>query len=102
MKNETVIEMVLFRTKEGVELENAKTELKKCNDFLVEQKGFISRKISISDDGQFLDIVFWTDMDAAKTAAEKSCQNPELLKIFSIIDENTQIFKHFEIFNNTI
>ena len=37
-----------------------------------------------------------------KAVANKVVQNPELLKIFSIIDEKTQIFKHFEIFNDTI
>ena len=65
MEKATVIEMVLFKVKEGIEIEFAQKELIKVNDFLAEQEGFISRKISLSDDGQFLDIVFWEDMNTA-------------------------------------
>jgi hypothetical protein len=98
MNKATIIEMVLFRTIEGVTLEDAKTELKKCNDFLAKQKGFVSRKITVSEDGEFLDLVYWTDMDSAKAAGAKSCQDPDLMKIFSVIDEKTQVYKHFTIF----
>jgi len=100
MKKATVIEMVLFKVKEGIEIEFAQKELIRINDFLVEQEGFVSRKISLSDGGQFLDIVYWTDMESAKAAVEKSMQNPGLLEIFSIIDEDTQIFEHFSIFDD--
>ena len=102
MNKATVIEMVLFKVKEGIEIEFAQKELIKVNDFLTKQEGFISRKISISDERQFLDIVFWTDMNSAVTAANKVMQNADLLKIFSIIDEKTQLFKHFTIFNEII
>ena len=102
MEKTTVIEMVLFKVNEGVEIEFAKKELIKVNEFLVEQEGFVSRKISISDEGQFLDLVYWTDMNSAMAAANKVMQSADLLKTFSIIDENTQIYKHFELFNETI
>jgi len=102
MNKATIIEMVLFKVKEGIEIEFAQKELIKINDFLAKQEGFISRKISLSDDEQFLDIVYWTDMESANAAVEKSMRNPDLLKIFSIIDEDTQIFKHFQIFNDTV
>ena len=98
MKKATVIEMVLFKVNEGIELEFAKKELIKVNEFLAEQEGFVSRKISISDEGQFLDLVYWTDMDSAMAAANKFMQNADMLKISSIIDEKTELFKHFEIF----
>jgi len=52
MEKATVIEMVLFKVKEGIEIEFAQNELIKVNEFLAKQEGFISRKISISDDGQ--------------------------------------------------
>ena len=101
MEKATVIEMVLFKVKEGIEIELAQKELSKVNDFLSEQEGFISRKISISDDGQFLDIVFWEDMNTAMAAANKIMQSPDAMKIFSIIDQKTQLFKHFKVFNDT-
>ena len=101
MEKATVIEMVLFNVKEGIEIELAQKELSKVNDFLTEQDGFISRKLSLSDDGQFLDIVFWEDMNTAMAAANKIMQSPDAMKSFSIIDQKTMLFKHFAIFNDT-
>ena len=102
MKKATVIEMVLFKINEGVTIEFAQKELIRVNEFLVEQEGFISRKISISDEGQFLDIVFWTDMNSAMAAAKNLMQIPEAIKNFSVIDQKTVLFKHFTVFNEII
>jgi hypothetical protein len=102
MNKTTVIEMVLFRTNEGIKPEEAKTELMKLNDFLVKQEGFISRKTAVADDGQYLDIVYWTDLNSAKSASDKAMQDTETAKVFSIIEQKTMLFKHFEIFNNTL
>jgi len=102
MDKATVIEMVLFRTNEGIKPEEAKTELKKLNDFLTKQKGFISRKTAVADDGQYLDIVYWTDLNTAKAASDKAMQDPDTLKVFNIIEQKTMLFKHFEIFNDTL
>jgi hypothetical protein len=102
MDKATVIEMVLFRTNEGIKPEEAKTELKKLNDFLTKQAGFISRNTAVADDGQYLDIVYWTDLSTAKAASDKAMQDPETTKVFSIIEQTTMLFKHFEIFNDTL
>ena len=102
MNKATVIEMVLFRTNEGIQPEEAKTELKKLNDFLTKQKGFISRNTAVADDGQYLDIVYWTDLNTAKAASDKAMQDPDTTKVFSIIEQKTMLFKHFEIFNDTV
>ena len=96
MGNATVIEMVLFKTSEDIKTEEAQKELTRLNHFLAKQAGFISRKTSFSDDGQFLDLVYWTDLNAAKTASDKAMQDPEALKIFSIIERETMLFKHFK------
>lgn len=102
MNKATVIEMVLFRINEGINSEEAKTELKKLNYFLAKQDGFISRKTAVADDGQYLDIVYLTDLNTAKTASDKALQDPDTLKVFSVIEQKTMLFKHFEIFNDTI
>ena len=53
----TVIEMVLFETAEGITSENAKKAMTELNDFLKTQDDFVARKTSISEDGQYLDLV---------------------------------------------
>jgi hypothetical protein len=82
MEKATVIEMVLFKIKEGINTEDAQREMTTLNSFVANQPGFISRKTGMSDDGQYLDIVLWKDLNAAKTASDKAMQDPNTMKIF--------------------
>jgi hypothetical protein len=100
MEKATVIEMVLFKTKAGFNTEDAQREIATLNSFLANQPGFISRKTGMSDDGQYLDIVLWKDLNAAKTATDKAMQDPNTTKIFGIIEQETMLFRHFQIFND--
>ena len=95
----TTVEMVLFKINEGIDKETAKKAITELNEFVSKQKGFISRKTSISDDNQFLDIIYWTDLQSAKTASEKAMENPKTLEAFKVMNENDMIFKYFSIFN---
>jgi len=95
----TTVEMVLFKINEGIDKETAKKAITELNEFVSKQKGFISRKTSISDDNQFLDIIYWTDLQSAKTASEKAMENPKTLEAFEVMNENDMIFKYFSIFN---
>lgn len=98
-KKATIVEMVLFKSTEGINREEVENQMAELNDFISKQSGFISRKTSVSKDGQFLDLVFWTDLESATTASEKAMENPKTLKAFEVIDEKTMTFKHFSIFN---
>jgi len=95
----TTVEMVLFKINEGIDKETAKKAITELNEFVSKQKGFISRKTSISDDNQFLDIIYWTDLQSAKTASEKAMENPKTLEAIKVMNENDMIFKYFSIFN---
>ncbi len=94
-----VVELVLWKPKEGVSLEEAKTAILDLNDFVENQPGFISRKTGASEDDQLIDVVLWTDLAAAHTAAEKIEHSERCLKAFSTVDETTMHFKHYQLFN---
>lgn len=98
-KKATIVEMVLFKKNDGISQEKAENQMAELNEFISKQSGFISRKTSVSEDGQFLDIVFWTDLESATIASEKAMNNPKTLKAFEVIDEKSMTFKHFSIFN---
>lgn len=100
MGKATIVEMVLWKSKEGIEIEEAKKSITTLNNFVKQQPGFISRKTALAENGMFLDIVLWTDLLSAKTASEKAMQNEETAKVFSTIDEQEMTFQHFEIFNS--
>jgi hypothetical protein len=95
----TIVEMVLFKTNKGIKRENAEKAITELNEFVSKQKGFVSRKTSISEDGQFLDIIYWTDLRSAKTAAENAMNNPKTSETFKIMNEKNMIFEYFSIFN---
>lgn len=100
MEQTKIIELVLWKSVEGVSTEEAKQSITKLNDFVSQQQGFIARKTALADDGKFLDLVYWTDLQSAKEASEKAMKNEDLIPIFSKIDQKEMVFQHFEIFNS--
>ena len=99
MEQAKIIEMVMWKSVEGISPEEAKKSITKLNDFVSEQPGFIARKTAMAEDGKFLDIVYWTNLKSAKDASEKAMKTEELMAIFSTIDQAEMVFQHFEIFN---
>jgi len=99
IKEATIVEMVLYNINDGINLKDAQKEIMRLNNFISKQKGFVSRNTSKSEDGQFLDIVYWTDLNSAKSASEKAMKDPKVLESFKVMDENNMIFKYFTIFN---
>ena len=92
--------MVHFKTNKGVSVAMAKHAMQQMNEFVREQPGFVSRRTSVSEDGSFLDIVLWEDLESAKTAAEKANAMEGAGKIFKVIDQKSMTMAHFEIFNS--
>lgn len=99
MEKATVVELVVWKAAEGVSEQEAQEAIKGLNAFVSEQPGFVSRKTGISEDGQFVDVVLWTDLQSAQTASEKGMKLEEMQKVMRTIDETSMLFKHFEIFN---
>jgi len=95
-----IIELVLFKTNADIKSEDAKNAMIKLNKVLSKQKGFISRKTSISKDGQYLDLLYWTDLVSAQNANKKVMEDTLVLEIFNMIDQKQMTFNHFETFNN--
>lgn len=100
MEQAKIIELVLWKSKEGISTENAKQAITKLNDFVREQPGFVARKTAIAEDGRFLDIVYWTDISSAKIASEKALESEICMPAFNTIDEKEMTFLHFEVFNS--
>ncbi len=100
MKNARVVEMVLFELNEGVSVEEGKQAMKALDEFVSQMPGFISRKLSVNEEGQFLDLVFWTDLASAKKASEEVMKREDMVKHFSVINQETMTFKHFDVIHS--
>jgi len=99
MEKVKIIEMVMWKSVDGISAEEAKKSATKLNEFISQQPGFIARKTALAEDGKFLDLVYWTDLTSAKVASEKAMKNEGLIPIFSTMDQNEMIFQHFKVFN---
>lgn len=102
MKEAKIVELVLWKPIDGVTLEAAQKAVVQLNDFVQIQPGFVSRKTALSEDGQFIDLVYWEDIQSAKIASGKAMKNENLIPIFSTMKQEEMIFQHFEIFNEIL
>ena len=91
------IELVLFRTKPGISVEALIEAAAKVNTFVQAQPGFVQRNLAVNEEGQWTDIVYWTDMAAAHQAAEAALSSPICQPFFGMIDEATMKMHHFDI-----
>jgi len=81
-------------TKEQVE--NALIAL---NDIIKLYDGFIDRLTANSNTGNYVDILYWTDIVAAKKAGEDILNNPKAVEIFKVIQPSTMQMYHLDVFN---
>ena len=93
MDNST-IELVTFRTKEGVSNQEFEAAGANLESFLHEQTGFLYRSLSVDEDGLWHDIVYWKTMADAENAAENFKQNEAGMALMEMIDMNTARMRH--------
>jgi len=91
------IEIVKFKLKSGITPEEGKEKLLLLNQCVKEFDGFIERKLTVNEEGEWLDIVYWTSKDAALKAAEQVTKNPKALEAFAVIDESSMMMGHYNL-----
>jgi heme-degrading monooxygenase HmoA len=91
----TVVEVVLMRAKPHVtktQVLEAAVGAKNDMDAL---PGLISRELLYNDeDGQWVDVVYWESMEHAKQAIEIANQKPNILRLFSLLDDSSVQLMH--------
>lgn len=94
-----VLETVRYRLKPGISTDAAVKAWQDSQSFAHAQPGFLSRKIAVTSDGEFLDLVEWQSMAHAKAAAEQfnPAAFPELLGLVEVLDESTMVMTHYEV-----
>ena len=96
-KAEDVFEIVSFKFKENVSMEDQKKALEKLNTCVKKYEGFKSREYYFSkESNSWIDSVVWTSSEDAKKAAEQIMKDPETGKIFSLMDDKSMVFSHYE------
>ncbi len=97
------IELVIFKTKPGFTQSEVIEAANAVNPVVKEFKGYIGRKLAISKDGTWTDIVYWTDLEAAEHAAQEIMKSETCQKFFGMIDEKSMTFMHLDpVIENSI
>jgi hypothetical protein len=67
------IELVRFRLQPGKTSADWLKANEKINEWVKAQPGFRFRSLSETEDGEWIDMVYWESLEAAKKAGEKFC-----------------------------
>ena len=97
MSDTKVLEVVTFNVKPGVSPGEAKTAARGVTAFLETQPGYLGRDLGQSEDGRWVDLVHWTDLEAARTAIPNAMKNADCRAFFALIDEETLKMDHFTV-----
>lgn len=92
---ERVLELVVFRVKEGVARDRLLGTVDAVSDWIAEQPGFISRELlDGAEDGRWVDLVWWRTLDEAHAAAERAMASESCAPMFSLIDMESTLMLH--------
>ena len=98
MKDATVIEITTFQLNEGVPAElllEAADKMQK--EFLAKADGFISRSITVEENGTWRDIIAWKDKRSMKEAAQRAMEPGAAAPFMRCIDIDSVVMKAVEI-----
>lgn len=92
-----VIETVTFKLNEGISREEFARAAEKMNTYVTGCPGFISRRLSCTEDGTWIEHIEWRDMDAAKAAAAGLGNDPANAAALSAISGPTVTMMHSDL-----
>ena len=92
-KPSAVVEIAIFKTREGVSREQLLDTVDAVSRWAQEQPGFISRDLTYSEESDtWIDVVWWESLGAAQKAADVSMTSDSCAPMFAAIDlEGTQM-----------
>lgn len=89
-------EIVMTKFKDNISYEEQQAAMEKLNNIVINFSGFVSRDYFYSEDlQQWVDVVQWQDLAAAKAASEQAMNNPDAIAVFSLMDESSMSFSHY-------
>ncbi|MET7731851.1 hypothetical protein ABZT02_10830 [Streptomyces sp. NPDC005402] len=90
-----ILELVTFRTHDGVLEQQFDEAVRSVDGFLAEQPGFLSRQVlTVDTDGSRVDLVWWKDLAAARAAAESIRTDPRAASFMSCLDPDSVRVSH--------
>ncbi|MBO9444862.1 hypothetical protein [Ruegeria sp. R14_0] len=89
-----IAETVTFKLATDVTKEEFVTIMKRTESFVRNAEGFVFRRLSAGEDGQWTDTVIWTDMDCAQAAATAFPQQDFAPAVMAAIAPDSVTMRH--------
>jgi hypothetical protein len=98
MSDQHYIEVALYSVKREVK----EAQFLRISDAAAEVyrklEGFVRRELMKSDDGKWVDMVYWQNREVAKRAEPVLYQDTTIAEVMGLIDTDTMVFTHVEPF----
>lgn len=92
-----VLEVVEFYQTKQSSKDEFLAAAQKALNFAKGLEGFISTQLAQDEDGKYINVVKWRDMECAKVAAQNFMTYPEVQDFISVIDPEGMKMHHYEI-----
>lgn len=92
--NKHTIETVTFKLNDSMSREEFASAAEAITNFAQKQDGFVSRRLSCSDDGLWIEHVEWKTLEAAQAAAALIGKEPTLEACMKAIDGPSVVLHH--------
>jgi heme-degrading monooxygenase HmoA len=93
-----IIELAQFKTKSGVNDAEVLGASQEAHDgFLAKQKGYISRELLKSSEGEWIDIVHWETIEDAQTAMNSFMGHHSTKRFAEIVDPPSIKMMHLKV-----
>lgn len=92
--NGHVIECVVFRLAEGSDQTEFLDNAQLMSEWVKDQPGFVSRNLSCTDEGEWIEHIEWTSMEAAQAAAALIGNDDKTRPFVAAIDGPSLTMRH--------
>lgn len=97
MSNSNVVEIVNFKLAAGFTPQDFLTSNEQMDLFLKAQKGLLYRSLCEKDDGSYIDIVYWENIELAKQAQQAFFESTLCQAFAQCIDKESVQLEHVTV-----
>lgn len=87
-------EVAFYQLKSGIDDAQFLSISDEATDVYRKLPGFVRRELMKSEDGNWVDLVYWQDRDVAKLAEPTLYSDATIARVMAVLDTETMIFTH--------
>jgi hypothetical protein len=96
MSNKPYVEVALYKLKSEVAEAQFLAVSEAATGVFAKLAGFERRELMKSEDGRWVDLVYWQSRELAKQAEPTIYHDPTIAKVMEILDTESMVFTHAE------